>query len=122
MSSNNNSAPKIENKSNPALTTAGNTAAASNDTPAANNNAVANERQPSQREIRGRENTQRNVDAGCLFIIKVILAIIFPPIAVALEKGCECDTWLNILLTICGYFPGLIHAFYVILHCGDPVD
>ena len=22
--------------------------------------------------------------------------------------------WLNILLTICGYFPGIIHAVYII--------
>ncbi|KAI1133467.1 hypothetical protein F5Y10DRAFT_260348 [Nemania abortiva] len=43
-------------------------------------------------------------------ICKIILAIILPPLGVFLERGCGADFLINILLTILGYFPGIIHA------------
>lgn len=43
------------------------------------------------------------------------LAILFPPIAVWVKRGiCSADSLINILLSILGYIPGLIHAFYII--------
>ncbi|PSS20399.1 hypothetical protein M430DRAFT_41711 [Amorphotheca resinae ATCC 22711] len=48
-------------------------------------------------------------------ICKIILAIILPPLGVFLERGCGADLLINILLTILGYFPGIIHALYIIL-------
>jgi len=36
-----------------------------------------------------------------------------PPVGVALVAGCGADLCINICLTILGYFPGHIHAFYV---------
>lgn len=48
-------------------------------------------------------------------IIKIIFAIIFPPLGVFLEVGCNGTLLLNILLTCLGFIPGIIHAFYVIL-------
>lgn len=36
-----------------------------------------------------------------------------PPVGVALVAGCGVDLCINICLTILGYFPGHIHAFYV---------
>ncbi|PWN47307.1 UPF0057-domain-containing protein [Violaceomyces palustris] len=50
----------------------------------------------------------------CSDIVKIILAIILPPLGVFLEVGCNAHFWLNILLTILGYIPGIIHALYVI--------
>lgn len=47
--------------------------------------------------------------------IKVIFAILLPPLGVFLEVGLGGHFWLNILLTILGYVPGIIHALYVIL-------
>jgi uncharacterized membrane protein YqaE (UPF0057 family) len=47
--------------------------------------------------------------------IKAIFAVIFPPIGVFLEVGLKGHFWLNILLTLLGFIPGIIHAFYVIL-------
>ncbi|KAI9828437.1 MAG: hypothetical protein M1832_002865 [Thelocarpon impressellum] len=47
-------------------------------------------------------------------ILVLILTIIFPPIGVAMVAGCGPDLLINICLTILGYFPGHIHAFYVI--------
>ncbi|KAI0780794.1 UPF0057-domain-containing protein [Trametes elegans] len=37
------------------------------------------------------------------------------PIPVFLERGCNADFLINILLTILGYIPGIIHALYIIL-------
>jgi uncharacterized membrane protein YqaE (UPF0057 family) len=48
-------------------------------------------------------------------ICKIILAIILPPLGVFLERGCGADLLINILLTILGYIPGIIHALYVFL-------
>ncbi|KAI4260203.1 MAG: hypothetical protein L6R42_004167 [Xanthoria sp. 1 TBL-2021] len=48
-------------------------------------------------------------------IIKIIFAIFLPPVGVALEKGIGSDFCINVLLTILGYIPGIIHALYVIL-------
>ncbi|KAI2605802.1 putative plasma membrane proteolipid 3 [Hypoxylon fragiforme] len=48
-------------------------------------------------------------------ICKIILAIILPPLGVFLERGCHADLCINILLTLLGYIPGIIHALYIIL-------
>ncbi|KZS97093.1 UPF0057-domain-containing protein [Sistotremastrum niveocremeum HHB9708] len=47
-------------------------------------------------------------------ILLIIVAIIFPPAAAAFITGCSCDLLINILLTILGYIPGHIHAFWLI--------
>ena len=47
--------------------------------------------------------------------IKMIFAVIFPPLGVFFEVGFKGHFWLNILLTLFGFIPGIIHAFYVIL-------
>jgi uncharacterized membrane protein YqaE (UPF0057 family) len=44
-------------------------------------------------------------------ILKIIAAVILPPLGVFLEKGvCDVDILINILLTILGYIPGIIHG------------
>lgn len=47
--------------------------------------------------------------------LRIILSIILPPVGVFLQVGLGFHFWLNILLTLLGYFPGLIHAIWVIL-------
>jgi uncharacterized membrane protein YqaE (UPF0057 family) len=46
--------------------------------------------------------------------LKVILAVFLPPIAVLVETGCSGALLINILLTILGYIPGIVHAVYLI--------
>ena len=46
--------------------------------------------------------------------IRIIIAILLPPLGVFLQVGFGGAFWLNILLTLCGYFPGIIHAVYII--------
>ena len=53
-------------------------------------------------------------------IFKIILAVILPPLGVFLERGCGPDLLINILLTILGYIPGIIHALYIIFKYWDP--
>ena len=47
--------------------------------------------------------------------IKMIFAVILPPRGVFFEVGFKGHFWLNIILTLFGFIPGIIHAFYVIL-------
>ncbi|KAJ7853733.1 hypothetical protein B0H13DRAFT_2082363 [Mycena leptocephala] len=47
-------------------------------------------------------------------VLLIIVAILFPPAAAAFITGCSCDLLINILLTILGYIPGHIHAFWLI--------
>lgn len=48
-------------------------------------------------------------------IIRIIIAILLPPLGVFLQVGLGKDFWINVLLTILGYIPGIIHAIYIIL-------
>ncbi len=47
-------------------------------------------------------------------LIRIILAILLPPLGVFLQVGFAGAFWLNILLTLMGYIPGIIHAVLVI--------
>ncbi len=50
--------------------------------------------------------------------IRIIIAIILPPLGVFLQVGLGKHFWLNILLTILGYIPGIVHAVYIIAKTG----
>ncbi|MBC8440889.1 MAG: YqaE/Pmp3 family membrane protein [Deltaproteobacteria bacterium] len=47
-------------------------------------------------------------------LIKIIISIILPPLGVFMQVGIGKHFWLNILLTILGYIPGIVHAIWVI--------
>ena len=47
-------------------------------------------------------------------IIRIICAILLPPLGVFLQVGFGLHFWLNFLLTLCGYLPGIIHAIWII--------
>ncbi|MEM7629310.1 MAG: YqaE/Pmp3 family membrane protein [Planctomycetota bacterium] len=47
-------------------------------------------------------------------LLKVVLAILLPPVGVFLEVGLTGHFWLNVLLTLLGYVPGLVHAIWII--------
>ncbi|MBA2113609.1 YqaE/Pmp3 family membrane protein [Bremerella alba] len=52
---------------------------------------------------------------GTADVLRILLAIILPPVGVFFEVGLGLHFWLNILLTLFGYIPGIIHAVWVIL-------
>ncbi len=47
-------------------------------------------------------------------LIRIIAAIILPPLGVFLQVGIGKHFWLNILLTLLGYIPGIVHAIWII--------
>ena len=47
-------------------------------------------------------------------VVRVLLAILLPPVGVFLTVGLGLQFWLNILLTIFGYIPGIVHAIWII--------
>jgi uncharacterized membrane protein YqaE (UPF0057 family) len=47
-------------------------------------------------------------------LIRIIIAILLPPLGVFLKVGFGGAFWLNILLTLLGFVPGMIHALWVI--------
>ncbi len=48
-------------------------------------------------------------------ILRIIIAILLPPLGVFMQERLSKHFWLNVLLTLLGYIPGIIHAVYVIL-------
>ena len=51
--------------------------------------------------------------------IQVIFAIVMPPLGVFCAVGLRGQFWLNLVFTLLGYVPGVVHAFYVLL-ASDP--
>jgi uncharacterized membrane protein YqaE (UPF0057 family) len=47
-------------------------------------------------------------------LLRVLLSIILPPLGVFLQEGIGTQFWLNLLLTLLGYVPGLVHAVWII--------
>jgi uncharacterized membrane protein YqaE (UPF0057 family) len=58
----------------------------------------------------------RSIEMGASDVLIVILAILLPPIAVVIRRGCGVDLVINILLCLLGHIPGIIHAVYIVLH------
>jgi uncharacterized membrane protein YqaE (UPF0057 family) len=46
--------------------------------------------------------------------LRIILSVIIPPLGVFMTVGLGKHFWLNILLTLLGYIPGVVHAVYII--------
>ena len=46
--------------------------------------------------------------------IRILLSILVPPLGVFLQVGIGPQFWLNILLTLLGYIPGVVHAVWII--------
>ena len=48
-------------------------------------------------------------------IVRILCAIFLPPLGVFLQVGIGLQFWVNVLLTLLGYIPGIVHALYIIL-------
>ena len=51
-------------------------------------------------------------DTAPAFLI-VLITLFVPPIGVLIVSGCGADFLINLCLTLLGYIPGHIHAFYI---------
>ena len=46
-------------------------------------------------------------------LLMILLTIFLPPVAVAVKEGIGLQFLLNVLLTLIGWLPGVVHAFWV---------
>jgi uncharacterized membrane protein YqaE (UPF0057 family) len=53
-------------------------------------------------------------------LIRIVFAILLPPLGVFLKVGLGGAFWLNILLTLLGFVPGMIHALWIIARQPTP--
>lgn len=56
-----------------------------------------------------------NRDSALGDLVKILCALLLPPLGVFLEVGLTKHFWINIVLTLLGFFPGMVHAVYVIM-------
>ncbi|EHA28504.1 plasma membrane proteolipid 3 [Aspergillus awamori] len=49
----------------------------------------------------------------CSMLCLILITLFIPPLGVFMISGCSVDLLINILLTILGYLPGHVHAFYL---------
>ncbi|GAB4411673.1 MAG: hypothetical protein OHK0039_17030 [Bacteroidia bacterium] len=48
-------------------------------------------------------------------VILILIALFLPPLAVFLKVGIRMPFWLNLLLTLFFFIPGMIHALIVVV-------
>ena len=48
-------------------------------------------------------------------VIRIILALLIPPVAAFLTVGIGLHFWLNILLTLLSFVPGMVHAIWLVV-------
>jgi uncharacterized membrane protein YqaE (UPF0057 family) len=48
-------------------------------------------------------------------IVKILLSIFLPPVAAFLQVKASTHFWINLLLTLFGGIPGVIHALWLVL-------
>jgi len=48
-------------------------------------------------------------------IVKIILAIVIPPVAAFMQVGLTTQFWVNLVLSICFIIPGVLHALWLVL-------
>ena len=57
--------------------------------------------------------SHQNESMGSRYI-EILLAIIIPPVAVLLNRGVGNEFLICLVLTLLGFVPGVVYAFYVL--------
>lgn len=47
-------------------------------------------------------------------ILLIIVSVLLPPLGVLLSRGLGTQFLINVVLTVLGYIPGIIHAIWLI--------
>ncbi|KAB2570775.1 putative stress response rci protein [Lasiodiplodia theobromae] len=47
-------------------------------------------------------------------VLLYFLALFVPPVPVFIKRGCGADFLINICLSILGWIPGVLHAFWIV--------
>lgn len=48
-------------------------------------------------------------------LIRIIAAVLLPPLGVFLARGLGRDFWIDVILTLLAYIPGMVYALWVIV-------
>lgn len=48
-------------------------------------------------------------------LLKIIFAILLPPVAAYLQVGITLHFVINVVLTLFGFLPGIVHALWLVL-------
>ena len=48
-------------------------------------------------------------------VVRIVLALFLPPVAAFLTVGLGLQFWLNLILTLCFFIPGVIHALWLVV-------
>jgi uncharacterized membrane protein YqaE (UPF0057 family) len=59
-------------------------------------------------------NVNQALKESVMDVIRILFAILLPPLGVFLQVGLGAQFWINIILTLFGYIPGIVHAVYII--------
>jgi len=59
-------------------------------------------------------NPTMNASMSTADLIRVVASVILPPLGVFLQEGLGKHFWINVLLTLLGYIPGLVHAVWIL--------
>lgn len=51
--------------------------------------------------------------------LRVLAAWLLPPLGVFMQVGIRGAFWINLLLTLCFWLPGILHAVWVITNTGE---
>jgi uncharacterized membrane protein YqaE (UPF0057 family) len=54
-------------------------------------------------------------------IVRIVIAIFLPPVAAFLTVGLALHFWINLVLTLCFFVPGMIHALWLVVRNKAPV-
>lgn len=46
-------------------------------------------------------------------LIKILFCVLLPPLGIFFSVGFGKHFWINILLTLLGYIPGVVHAVWI---------
>ena len=60
------------------------------------------------------DNAQYFQGVTCMNIINLILAIFLPPVGAFLQVGLTKHFFINVILTLLGFLPGVIHAVWLV--------
>ena len=47
-------------------------------------------------------------------VVELIIALVLPPLAVAMKKGLNKQVLIAAVLQLCGHFPGVLYGLYVV--------
>lgn len=61
------------------------------------------------------DNEVKKQEIDEVSLVAILLALFLPPIGVVIKEGFGVSLVINIILTLFGFLPGVIHALYVIL-------